>query len=100
SSSDPHMFLQPILSMYLPHLRDHPDSIKPNVLLSQGRCGVSLVLGVPTVKRAKQNYLINTLSSLLYNLTPAQRHDLLIIIFVAETDSDYVSSITEAVRKK
>ena len=45
---------------------------------------VSLVLGVPTVRREKQSYLINTLSSLLYSLTPSQCQDLLIIIFVAE----------------
>ncbi|KAM3842890.1 alpha-1,3-mannosyl-glycoprotein 4-beta-N-acetylglucosaminyltransferase B, partial [Diretmus argenteus] len=60
---------------------------------------VSLVLGVPTVKRQKQSYLVNTLSSLIYNLTPSQQQDLLIIVFVAETDSAYVDSVAETIRK-
>lgn len=45
---------------------------------------VSIVLGIPTVKRDKHNYLVNTLSSLLYSLTLSQSQDLIIIIFVAE----------------
>lgn len=45
---------------------------------------VPLVLGVPTVHRQKQSYLVNTLQSLLYDLSPAERRDILIIVFVAE----------------
>uniref|UniRef100_A0A672ZRF4 Alpha-1,3-mannosyl-glycoprotein 4-beta-N-acetylglucosaminyltransferase B-like n=1 Tax=Sphaeramia orbicularis TaxID=375764 RepID=A0A672ZRF4_9TELE len=59
---------------------------------------VSMVLGIPTVKRQKQSYLVNTLSSLLYSLTSSQSQDLLIIVFVAETDTDYVSSVAETIR--
>uniref|UniRef100_A0AAZ3NMH8 Alpha-1,3-mannosyl-glycoprotein 4-beta-N-acetylglucosaminyltransferase B n=1 Tax=Oncorhynchus tshawytscha TaxID=74940 RepID=A0AAZ3NMH8_ONCTS len=70
--------------LYLPHLRDHPDSLIPNVVLGQGRTGVSLVLGIPTVKRQKQSYLVSTLKSLLYDLSPSERNDTVIIIFVAE----------------
>lgn len=43
-----------------------------------------MVLGVPTVKRDKQSYLVNTLSSLLYSLTSSQSQDLVIVVFVAE----------------
>ncbi|KAM7417083.1 hypothetical protein PAMA_016948 [Pampus argenteus] len=87
------------IDLYMPHLRQHPDSLVPNVVLGQGRHGVSMVLGIPTVKREKQSYLINTLNSLLYSLTPSQQQDLLIIVFVAEVDSDYVSSVAETIRK-
>lgn len=45
---------------------------------------VSLVMGIPTVKREKQDYLINTLHSLLYELSEEQKNDCVIIIFVAE----------------
>ncbi|NXN07675.1 MGT4B acetylglucosaminyltransferase, partial [Indicator maculatus] len=45
---------------------------------------VSLVMGIPTVKRQKQDYLINTLHSLLYDLSEEQQKDCLIIILVAE----------------
>ncbi|XP_071769703.2 alpha-1,3-mannosyl-glycoprotein 4-beta-N-acetylglucosaminyltransferase B isoform X1 [Centroberyx gerrardi] len=98
-SSGQRTFLQPSVHLYLPHLRQHPDSLTPNVVVGQGRHGVSLVLGVPTVKRQKQSYLVNTLSSLLYNLTPSERQDLIIIVFVAETDSNYVDSIAETIKK-
>ncbi|XP_041847167.1 alpha-1,3-mannosyl-glycoprotein 4-beta-N-acetylglucosaminyltransferase A-like isoform X2 [Melanotaenia boesemani] len=90
--------LQPNIYLYMPHLRRHPDSMVPNVILGRQRHGVSVVLGIPTVKREKQSYLENTLNSLLYSLTAAQRQDLLIIIFIAETDSNYVGSIAKTIR--
>uniref|UniRef100_A0A3B4AII3 Uncharacterized protein n=1 Tax=Periophthalmus magnuspinnatus TaxID=409849 RepID=A0A3B4AII3_9GOBI len=43
-----------------------------------------MVLGIPTVRREKQSYLLSTLDSLLYDLSPSQCQDLLIIVFVAE----------------
>ncbi|XP_040904651.1 alpha-1,3-mannosyl-glycoprotein 4-beta-N-acetylglucosaminyltransferase B-like [Toxotes jaculatrix] len=92
-------FHQLSIYFYMPHLRQHPDSLIPNVVLGQGRRGVSIVLGIPTVKRDKESYLVNTLSSLLYSLTSSQRQDLLIIVFVAETDLRYVDSVAETIRK-
>uniref|UniRef100_A0AAR2K8P6 MGAT4 conserved region domain-containing protein n=1 Tax=Pygocentrus nattereri TaxID=42514 RepID=A0AAR2K8P6_PYGNA len=62
-------------------------------------CTVSLVLGVPTVRRQKQSYLVNTVSSLIFDLTPAQKNDIVIVIFVAETDGAFVSSVTESIQK-
>uniref|UniRef100_A0A8C0FVU5 MGAT4 family member D n=1 Tax=Bubo bubo TaxID=30461 RepID=A0A8C0FVU5_BUBBB len=41
-------------------------------------------MGIPTVKREKQHYLINTLHSLLYEFSEEQKNDSVIIIFVAE----------------
>uniref|UniRef100_A0A674NNC4 Alpha-1,3-mannosyl-glycoprotein 4-beta-N-acetylglucosaminyltransferase B-like n=1 Tax=Takifugu rubripes TaxID=31033 RepID=A0A674NNC4_TAKRU len=75
---------RPNIHHYLPHLRQNLDSLSPNVVLGQGRHGVFLVMGIPTVKREKQSYLMNTLSSLLFSLTQAHRQHLLIIVFVAE----------------
>ncbi|NXI23814.1 MGT4B acetylglucosaminyltransferase, partial [Sterrhoptilus dennistouni] len=69
---------------YLPHLREYEDAIFPNVIFGQQRTGVSLVVGIPTVKREKQNYLIDTLHSLLYQLSEEQNKDCIIIIFIAE----------------
>ncbi|KAM9357337.1 alpha-1,3-mannosyl-glycoprotein 4-beta-N-acetylglucosaminyltransferase B [Symphorus nematophorus] len=99
NGSGQHMILQPNIYLYLPHLRQHPEGLIPNIVVGQGRRGVSMVLGIPTVKREKQSYLVNTLNSLLYSLTSSQRKDLLIIVFVAETDSNYVGSIAETIRK-
>ncbi|XP_025930201.1 alpha-1,3-mannosyl-glycoprotein 4-beta-N-acetylglucosaminyltransferase-like protein MGAT4D [Apteryx mantelli] len=83
---------------YLPHLREYEDSIFPNVVIGQQRTGVSLVMGIPTVKREKQNYLTNTLHSLLYELSEEQKNDCVIIIFVAEVNAEYVNSVAESVR--
>ncbi|XP_041800411.1 alpha-1,3-mannosyl-glycoprotein 4-beta-N-acetylglucosaminyltransferase B [Chelmon rostratus] len=91
--------LQPNMYFYMPHLRQHPDSLLPNIVLGKGRRGVSIVMGIPTVKREKQSYLVSTLTSLFYGLTSSQQRDLLIIVFVAETDSAYVSSIAETIGK-
>ncbi|XP_030594716.1 alpha-1,3-mannosyl-glycoprotein 4-beta-N-acetylglucosaminyltransferase B isoform X2 [Archocentrus centrarchus] len=92
-------FLLPNIYIFMPHLRKHRDSLVPNVVLGQGRRGVSIVLGIPTVKREKQSYLVNTLSSLLFSLTSSQCQDLVIIVFVAETNSDYVNSVAETIKK-
>ncbi|XP_060783260.1 alpha-1,3-mannosyl-glycoprotein 4-beta-N-acetylglucosaminyltransferase B-like [Neoarius graeffei] len=89
---------QPCALLYLPHLKENQDSLQPRVHLGQGRSGVSLVLGIPTVHRQKQSYLVNTLSSLLFDLTPEQKTDILIIIFVAETSITFVNSVTKSVQ--
>ncbi|XP_030251273.1 alpha-1,3-mannosyl-glycoprotein 4-beta-N-acetylglucosaminyltransferase B isoform X1 [Sparus aurata] len=98
-SSDQQLFLLPNIYLYMPHLRQHPGSLLPNVVLGKGRRGVSIVIGIPTVKREMQSYLVNTLSSLFYSLTASQWQDLLVIVFVAEADSDYVSHIAEIIKK-
>ncbi|XP_030224735.1 alpha-1,3-mannosyl-glycoprotein 4-beta-N-acetylglucosaminyltransferase B isoform X1 [Gadus morhua] len=99
SSDLPNTLPLPNIFSYLPHLKEHVDGLAPNIVLGQGRRGVSLVLGVPTVRREKQSYLINTLSSLLFGLTPSQCADLLIIIFVAETDVEYVQTVADLLIK-
>lgn len=48
-----------------------------------------MVMGIPTVKREKQSYLLNTLSSLLFSLTQTHRQELLIIVFIAEVTHTY-----------
>ncbi|XP_030306544.1 alpha-1,3-mannosyl-glycoprotein 4-beta-N-acetylglucosaminyltransferase-like protein MGAT4D [Calypte anna] len=83
---------------YLPHLREYEDAIFPNVIFGQQRTGVSLVMGIPTVKRKKEDYLINTLQSLLYELSEEQKNSCLIIIFVAEVNAEYVNSVAESVK--
>ncbi|XP_018601852.1 alpha-1,3-mannosyl-glycoprotein 4-beta-N-acetylglucosaminyltransferase B isoform X2 [Scleropages formosus] len=61
---------------------------------------VSLVLGIPTVKREKQSYLISTLSSLFYELSPEELTDIVVIVFVAEVDSAYVQGVAESIMTK
>uniref|UniRef100_W5MWT2 Zgc:154054 n=1 Tax=Lepisosteus oculatus TaxID=7918 RepID=W5MWT2_LEPOC len=85
--------------IYLPHLKDNENSLLPNVMLGHGRTGVPLVLGIPTVKREKQSYLLNTLSSLLSELSVEEKSDCVIIVFIAEVDEQYVNSVAESIKK-
>ncbi|XP_078250853.1 alpha-1,3-mannosyl-glycoprotein 4-beta-N-acetylglucosaminyltransferase-like protein MGAT4D isoform X1 [Pogona vitticeps] len=83
---------------YLPHLQGHEDSIYPNVIIGQGRTGVYLVMGIPTVRREKKNYLMETLNSLFYGMSKEQKKNCVIVVFVAEVDSEYVNNIAESIR--
>uniref|UniRef100_A0A8C1V4F8 Zgc:154054 n=1 Tax=Cyprinus carpio TaxID=7962 RepID=A0A8C1V4F8_CYPCA len=89
---------QPNAYIYLPHLREHEDSLKPILHLGQRRTGVSLVLGVPTVHRQKQSYLVNTLQSLLFDLSTAERKDIVIVVFIAETNARFVNAVVQSVQ--
>ena len=57
---------------------------------------VSIVIGIPTVKREMQSYLVNTLSSLFYSLTASQWQDLLVIVFVAEVTHTHTNTYTHS----
>nr|XP_028600895.1 alpha-1,3-mannosyl-glycoprotein 4-beta-N-acetylglucosaminyltransferase-like protein MGAT4D isoform X1 [Podarcis muralis] len=85
---------------YLPHLQEHEDGIYPNVVIGQGRTGVAMVIGVPTVRREKESYLMDTLQSLLSGMSEDQKKHCMIIIFVAEVDLKYVNSIAESIRSR
>nr|XP_060632187.1 alpha-1,3-mannosyl-glycoprotein 4-beta-N-acetylglucosaminyltransferase-like protein MGAT4D [Anolis sagrei ordinatus] len=82
---------------YLPHLRKHENSIHPNVIIGQGRTGVSLVMGIPTVRREKQNYLVATLKSLFSGISEIQKNNCVVIVFIAEANLQYVNRITDSI---
>ncbi|CAB3365848.1 Hypothetical predicted protein [Cloeon dipterum] len=87
----------PSVYHFLPHLLHNPSSLKPAYQMSKGRNGVSMVLGVPTVKREVQSYLLTTLQNLIQNLSPEEQAKTLIIVFVAETDLEYVVSVAKEI---
>uniref|UniRef100_A0AAV2KA50 Alpha-1,3-mannosyl-glycoprotein 4-beta-N-acetylglucosaminyltransferase B n=1 Tax=Knipowitschia caucasica TaxID=637954 RepID=A0AAV2KA50_KNICA len=85
------MVLQlPSIFHHLPHLQ-HPESLQPAVHVGQGRTGVSIVLGVPSVKREVHSYLSDTLTSLMSELSPAEKDDCVIVVLVAELEDDIVA---------
>lgn len=45
---------------------------------------VSLVIGVPTIKRNQESYLMNTLDSLIYSLSETEKEDVLIVVSICE----------------
>lgn len=72
---------------FLPHLLDDPNSLRLAYQMSKNRNGVSMVIGVPTVKREKQNYLMDTLQNLIDGMNTAEANDTLIVVFVAEVSA-------------
>ncbi|XP_066863237.1 alpha-1,3-mannosyl-glycoprotein 4-beta-N-acetylglucosaminyltransferase A isoform X2 [Kogia breviceps] len=90
----------PSIYYHLPHLLQNEGSLQPVVQIGNGRTGVSIVMGVPTVKREVKSYLIETLHSLIDNLYPEEKLDCVIVVFVGETDIDYVNGVVANLEKE
>ncbi|CAG5135301.1 unnamed protein product, partial [Candidula unifasciata] len=89
----------PGIYSYLPHLTGHPEHLIPAIKLSKGRQGVSVVIGIPTIKRAKESYLVKTLSSLVAGLSKEESEDCLIVVFIAEPwDRQYVEQVISSIK--
>lgn len=88
----------PSIRYALPHVVHSPKSLTPAFKWSKGRSGVSVVLGVPTVKRDHQSYLQSTLRSIFNNIEAEDEKDTLVVIFVAETDLEFVASVAKSIK--
>uniref|UniRef100_A0A8C7GVX2 Alpha-1,3-mannosyl-glycoprotein 4-beta-N-acetylglucosaminyltransferase A n=1 Tax=Oncorhynchus kisutch TaxID=8019 RepID=A0A8C7GVX2_ONCKI len=75
----------PNIYHHMPHLLNNEGSLHPAVQVGMGRTGVSMVMGIPTVKRKVKSYLAETLHSLIDKLSPEEKLDCVIIVFVGET---------------
>ncbi len=53
AGSGQQMILQPNIYLYLPHLKEHPDSLQPNIVLGQGRRGGTEHSHISTHKETK-----------------------------------------------
>ncbi|CAH1647351.1 unnamed protein product [Spodoptera littoralis] len=87
----------PFVYQLLPHLMDDPQSLRPAYHMSGGRSFCEIVVGVPTVKRDKESYLMVTLTHLVTELTPADVNNTLIVVMVGETELDYVLQIARQI---
>ncbi|KAM4053685.1 alpha-1,3-mannosyl-glycoprotein 4-beta-N-acetylglucosaminyltransferase-like protein MGAT4D [Anomaloglossus baeobatrachus] len=81
--------------MFLPHLLAHEGSLQPIVHYGHGRTGVSIVIGIPTVKRDKQSYLLETLRSLFSAMSAAEKQDCVVVVFIAEVNAEYVNGLAD-----
>uniref|UniRef100_A0A3Q1H458 Alpha-1,3-mannosyl-glycoprotein 4-beta-N-acetylglucosaminyltransferase A n=1 Tax=Acanthochromis polyacanthus TaxID=80966 RepID=A0A3Q1H458_9TELE len=90
----------PNIYHHLPHLLNNEGSLHPAVQVGLGRTGVTMVMGIPTVKRKVKSYLSETLRSLIDKLSPEEKLDCVIIVFVGETDVDYVHSVVAGLEKE
>jgi len=57
-------------------------------------------MGIPTVKRPTQSYLLTTLQSLLSGMRPSEKNDSLIIVFIAESDISFVQKTVNIISKQ
>ncbi|XP_052746744.1 alpha-1,3-mannosyl-glycoprotein 4-beta-N-acetylglucosaminyltransferase A [Bicyclus anynana] len=88
------------LYQLLPHLMASPNSLQPAYHLKGERHLSEVVIGIPTVKRDKESYLMITLTHLINGLTSADLNNTLIVIFVGETDLEYVLNLARQVETK
>ncbi|KAI4577863.1 hypothetical protein MJG53_020549, partial [Ovis ammon polii x Ovis aries] len=84
----------PSIYYHLPHLLQNEGSLQPAVQIGNGRTGVSIVMGIPTVKREVKSYLIETLHSLIDNLYPEEKLDCVIVVFIGEVIICYISHLS------
>jgi alpha-1,3-mannosylglycoprotein beta-1,4-N-acetylglucosaminyltransferase A/B len=90
---------------YLKHLEGKHDMLSPSFRrqttnTNDLRTNVSFIIGIPTVKRDKQSYLIETVKSLIDNLNNDDIERLLIVIFIAEPfDIEYVRTTAHQLEK-
>ncbi|XP_034482409.1 alpha-1,3-mannosyl-glycoprotein 4-beta-N-acetylglucosaminyltransferase A [Drosophila innubila] len=62
-------------------------------IYSRGRTGVPYVLGVPTVHRPGENYLLDSLTQLIENMSNLHRRNCLIVVYIGETNTSVVERI-------
>eukprot|EP00096_Caligus_rogercresseyi_P008430 TRINITY_DN2721_c0_g1_i1.p1 TRINITY_DN2721_c0_g1~~TRINITY_DN2721_c0_g1_i1.p1 ORF type:complete len:536 (+),score=175.30 TRINITY_DN2721_c0_g1_i1:55-1662(+) len=90
----------PSIIYSLPHVAGKPEAFIPALRIAQKpRPRVSVVLGIPTVKRDHQSYLMSTLKSVIHNLSENEASETLIIVFIAETDKTFIQSVFGDIQK-
>lgn len=52
-----------------------------------------MVMGIPTVKRPIESYLISTLENLIENMDEKEREDALIIVCIAEVEINFMYAV-------
>jgi alpha-1,3-mannosylglycoprotein beta-1,4-N-acetylglucosaminyltransferase A/B len=105
----------PSLLSFLPHLLNHhqnndsnsgslsttADPLRPAFIrrsnTAPARTDTSIVIGIPTVIRPVESYLLSTITNLLDNMTPVEMNQTLIVVFIAETDLSLVKQTADEI---
>jgi alpha-1,3-mannosylglycoprotein beta-1,4-N-acetylglucosaminyltransferase A/B len=89
----------PKIVEFLPHLRGQEHNVQPKFKLTKSRYG-PIVIGIPTIKREKTSYLVETLKSLFDSMNDLEKNEALVIVMIAEfEDSDYIQETIELLTK-
>jgi len=87
----------PGLGSFLPNTLS-AKALQPAFRVSKDRSQVSIVIGIPTVKREFQSYLVPTLQSVFENMNENEMRDTLVVVFIAETDPDNVYQVMSEIQ--
>lgn len=68
---------------FLPHLNGHLTILQPKLKFTKNRYA-SLVIGIPTIKRDKTSYLLETIKSLFDSMNDKEKENVLVVIMIAE----------------
>jgi hypothetical protein len=68
---------------FLPHLSGKEHNIQPKFKLTKSRFA-PIVLGIPTIKRNKASYLVETLKSLFDSMNDLEKNEALIVVMISE----------------
>ncbi len=71
---------------FLPHLTGQQQILQPKFVQTKNRFA-ELVIGVPTIKREKTSYLLETLKSVLDAMNELEKAETLVVIIIAEVKS-------------
>ncbi|XP_048005699.1 alpha-1,3-mannosyl-glycoprotein 4-beta-N-acetylglucosaminyltransferase A-like [Leguminivora glycinivorella] len=80
----------PFIYQLMPHLLDDVYSLRPAFHMRGTRQLAQIVIGIPTVKRDKESYLMVTLTHLISGMTEADQKESVIIVMVGEPDLEFV----------
>ncbi|EPQ06951.1 Alpha-1,3-mannosyl-glycoprotein 4-beta-N-acetylglucosaminyltransferase B [Myotis brandtii] len=94
--SHKHVLHLPTVFHHLPHLLAQESSLQPAVRVGQGRTGVSVVMGIPSVRREVHSYLTDTLHSLISELSPQEKEDSVIVVLIAEATRPLLRALEAA----
>ncbi|KAH9499463.1 Alpha-1,3-mannosyl-glycoprotein 4-beta-N-acetylglucosaminyltransferase B, partial [Bulinus truncatus] len=74
----------PGLENYLPHMNNSKRWLLPEFKISKGRTNVTFVIGIPSIKRPVDIYIINTLDSLIRGMNDTEKDETLLIVCITE----------------
>ncbi|XP_050407809.1 alpha-1,6-mannosyl-glycoprotein 4-beta-N-acetylglucosaminyltransferase [Patella vulgata] len=76
------------------------DKNKSLVFKTPQRDKAFLTIGVPTINRTGDTYLLNTIESLVSSMSESEKKDVIILIFLADTDQAVKSVLSTEIMKK
>uniref|UniRef100_A0A915ASC8 Alpha-1,3-mannosyl-glycoprotein 4-beta-N-acetylglucosaminyltransferase A n=1 Tax=Parascaris univalens TaxID=6257 RepID=A0A915ASC8_PARUN len=89
----------PLFENLLPYLRNNSKALQPSLIYPNSRVPSKrhLVIGVPTVPREKESYLLPTLQSLAFGLSFEQQRNAMIVIMIGSQDGANSSVVREQI---